>query len=387
MLLSSNQSWSALSHTPSQLENPIELLRKSVFRDSEELRSASTPNIGLTGGLHQDDLKITVEKNKLPGCLWFGVRVDTHRPSAAEKKAITARCLTVKGEWPSKEEKSEAKAMADAQIIEGIKAGRYRHTAVGEVLWRPGEGLMLISGLNDDSVGMISALLKSMGVVGLARVSFGMIAEGVLGPKQLDSLRSNPYVKRNALEGQPVDPCAEWLTKGYSLFDFIGCDFMFWLLMQNEMFRLPDDRMLSHTICNVLDVRCPFDELGSAKFKNKLGNPMALADAKRALLSGKWPTSAGLMLSDGQAAWSLVLSAMDMKISQCQSTDDRFDDVETEAEMRSLQADAAFALQTLVSQLFTLWLSTVRMANDVWPDFVEAAARRLEKGESQCSKQ
>ncbi|MCX5658715.1 MAG: hypothetical protein NTW19_03210 [Planctomycetota bacterium] len=336
-------------------------LAEHSFRESE-IGAPDIVESGWITGEHLLDTQFSYEKNGYGAggtMLLFALRIDTHSVPAELKhayKRMNEQALAAENPsgFASKAQKREAADTAARQVHEDLASGKYRRSKSVAILWDLPNG-MLYCGASGNTVTeeLAANFLKSFNLR-LEALSAGSVAGRMLRDtgkgRDYEDLHPSAFTKPpeggHDEEGESGEepsatsramPVVPWVASSIDLKDFLGNEFLIWLWWVTEtaegLVEAPSATGrgkvdIAIAFDKTLDAECAWGLLGKQSLKAE--GPTRLAEAGRALMNGKWPRKAGLILADstGGRQWEITLQgdrwlvsgAMLPEVPEAQST-------------------------------------------------------------------
>jgi hypothetical protein len=270
-------------------------------------------------GDHVLDRDFALEKNIIGDALRFTLVVTTNTPPADLLKAYVAEELSALAKdnpsgLPSKRQRKEAKEAAQDRLEHEAKDGRYlRRKAIG-VLWDRVSGEVLFGSTSAKVIEVFAEEFEIAFGPGLCAVTAASLAHALAEARgtarNIEDAEPSPFVA-----GKSTSEVA-WMGDSDSK-DFIGNEFLVWLWEHldgsSEEICLDDGSSAAVMIYKTMHLDCPRGQTGSQTVKS--AGPSKMPESYRALLEGKWPRKAGLILARHQQQYELTLVPEIMAVS------------------------------------------------------------------------
>ena len=376
-------------NAPTSPVDVLDSLQQHAFQIAEGITAAEVES-GFTTGEHVLDTDFNYEKNAFDPCVHFALRVDTNRPPADLKKAYrlmhenAARAASDTG-FISKADRREAKELAEQQLQADMNSGRFRKSKAIPVLWDLESKLLYCA---TSAANVVEELVKRM------REAFGVrldpLSAGTRGAEIASALKiasftwdeSRPGAYSPNPKGQKDEgPVLPWLARNVDFKDFLGNEFLFWLMHRDEKdlgaVRTPDafgGTEVHAGPYGQVELACGWDFAGSATLKREDANPARSPECRRALHVGKWPRKMGLMLgaegTTGQVGATLTLQAERLLISAMALPE--IESADTPRETYEQRVDMIRQLDQALDGLYAAFL--VERLSDDWKAKQQALA-------------
>lgn len=370
-------------------------LAEHSFREAE-IGAPDIVESGWTTGEHLLDTQFSYEKNGYGvggTLLLFALRIDTHAVPAELKhayKRINEQALASENPsgFATKEQKREAADTASRQVHEDLAAGKFRRSKSVPVLWDLARGEVFCgSSGNTASEELASLFLKSFNVR-LEAISSGSLAGAMLRAsgkgRDYEDLKPSAFTRApdagaadagdegdDASPRERATPVVPWVAASIDLKDFLGNEFLIWLWWVTECghgqieVASPTGRgksIVAVAIDKTLDTECAWDLLGKQSLKAE--GPTRLAEAGRALATGKWPRKAGLIVAEsGARQWELTLQADRWMVTGASMPE--APEAQSPRELLESRLDAARGLAETLDLMFDAFLK-IRVGSG-WP--------------------
>jgi hypothetical protein len=332
-------------------ETALSVLTEGAFRE-QDIGAPDETESGWTTGEHLYDTQFTYEKNGFGDMLLFALRIDTHKVPSDVKhayKRIQEMALAQQKDNPtgflSKREKREAGELASRQLHEELAAGKFRRSKAIQVLWDLREKSVYFASTAASAAEQLALKFRESFNVDLEAVTSGGLASGLLRDhgqgRDFEDLRPSSFTpppaaataesdEEEEVPARPEDPTVPlipWTAQSLETKDFLGNELLIWLWWWCEkkegLIELPADDgtarkdTIAVAIDKALDMDCAWGVGGRQTLRGD--GPTRLAEAGKALATGKWPRKASLILADtaDSAQWELTLQADRLNVSGC----------------------------------------------------------------------
>ena len=298
-------------------EAHLERLRASMPSQTVAAKDGTKYHWG--AGDHVLDRNFTLAKNIIGDALRFTLVVTTNTPPADLLQAYVAEELSAlakdnRSGLPSKRQQKEAKEAAQDRLEHEAKDGRYlRRKAIG-VLWDRISGEVLFGSTSAKLIEVFAEEFEiafGPALCALTAASLGhALAEARGIARNIEDAEPSPFVA-----GKTAGEVA-WMGDSGSK-DFIGNEFLIWLWEHldggADEIRLDDGSSAAVMIYKTMHLECPRGQTGSQTVKS--AGPSKMPESYRALLEGKWPRKAGLIIARHQQQYELTLVPEIMAVS------------------------------------------------------------------------
>jgi hypothetical protein len=327
---------------PAQVDDAfLDILASHSFKESPAPR-VGTPEVGFCTGVHLLDSQFSYEKNAFGTMAHFSMRVDNHQVPGDVKKAAriqneqAAAAASASG-FASRADKADAKDQANREVTEQLASGKYRKSKVVPVLWDLSAGLIYCAAASDTVVEELAKIMREAFAVKLQPLSAGARAAEIMsdsgsGVKAFDDLRPSAFTPPPAgierEEGEAPDmhniPGIPWAAKARDLRDFLGNEFLMWMLWKSTQGHIETPESFGVGSVNItpwkrLEMDCAWAVTGKTTIRLGTGDegasPLRTPECGRALAAGKWPRKMGMMVSNGENAYELTLQGDQFLIS------------------------------------------------------------------------
>ncbi len=303
---------------------------------------------GFATGVHLLDTQFSYEKNGYGPVAHFALRVDSHQVPGDMKKALrliheqSAVAASAKG-FATRADKADAKDLAAREMEEKLVNGQYRRSKLVPILWDLEKQLMYCAAGSTAVVEELAKKMREAFSVKLQPLSAGAAAAEMMSAsggsvRTFEDLRPSPFTpppagprEEDTGPGQDHNiPGIPWVAKAKDLRDFLGNEFLMWLLWKSQIgaIETPDAYAIGDvnvTPWKSLDLDCAWAITGKTTLRqgggetgDEGGSPLGVPECGKALATGKWPRKLGLMLSNGENGFELTLQGDQMAVSGCQ---------------------------------------------------------------------
>ncbi|MEO1236975.1 MAG: hypothetical protein AAFX76_09330 [Planctomycetota bacterium] len=348
---------------------------------------------GFTTGVHLFDTQFTYEKIGFgqpgSGLALFALRLDTHKVPADVKKAYRvineqAAANASPTGYASNAEKREARETANQQVRDELASGKHRKSKIVPVLWDLANRRLYCGATGTTVIEHLSRLMRQAFAVELDNLSAGVAAGHLL--KQQGRTRdyedlqpsrftdapsgSNDEDEGVTTSGGGGGPVLPWIAKSVDLKDYLGNEFLMWLWWHGEREKesgaiaTAEDGEVFAAIDRSLDMDCAWDLTGKQTLRGD--NPTRLPEAGDALVTGKWPRKAGLLLADAEHQWELTLQGDAFVVGSAKLPETEPGDAATPRELLEQRLAHIVRLADVLDALFAAFLA--RRASGPWPN-------------------
>jgi len=286
---------------------------------SQKVATKDGVSTGWVAGNHILDKEFQLEKNKVLETLGFGLRVDVNRLPGDLLRAYAAQELAAlaKGNpsgHPSKRQRKEAKEAAQDRLEAEAKDGRFLKRKMVPVLWDGLSGEILFGNASTAMIDRFVDLFESTFGKKPVPVTAGSLAFHLAeahglsnGVEDAEPSAFLPGRSPGEVAWMPDDACR----------DFLGNEFLVWLWYQldgsSDEIKLEDGSSVAVMITKSMSLECPRGQTGKQTVQSE--GPARMPEARRALLAGKWPRKAGLIMVHHQQQYEFQLSAETLAVS------------------------------------------------------------------------
>jgi hypothetical protein len=335
--------FNVVGDAPPTVDNTmLATLAEHSFRETE-VGAPSEIEAGFTTGEHLYDTQFSYEKNGYgaAGVLAvFALRVDTNKVPSEVKHAYkrmneSALAQANPSGFATKSQKKEAIETADRQIHEDLASGKYRKSKTVPILWDLTRQEIYVGGANNTVVEQLSRLMREAFNLQLEQLTPGAIAGRYLRStgksRDYEDLRPSPFTKPPDAPAQSEEeeaaghgsvgavPLVPWTQSSTDLKDFLGNEFLLWLWWNidrgESLIDVPNSdggksiSAAAVVLDKTLEMECAWEITGKQSLK--ADKPTRMPEAAEALVTGKWPRKAGMILADtaDNLQWELTLQA------------------------------------------------------------------------------
>jgi len=320
---------SGSSQPPREVDQSLlDALAERVLKPSE-IGEPPALEFGWCGGRHVYDDSFDPAHVAYGSTLLFGLRVDSNKVPSDIRRAYRALAESVyeadsNTGFISRRERQAAREEAEDRCRRELASGRFRRSKMIDVLWDLPRGVVLAPATGDDVVAGLRALFEETFDVTLRPLSAGALAhdEAAATGRGRDVEDARPSIFTPAPPGSrdPADdesveasspdrPNPPWTQASAEPADFLGNEFLLWLIERTERRSAGDAdvRAVDLAIDRALDLECAWDATGRASLH--MSAPARSREAVAALQRGKWPRKAGLLLAVDQTPFEFTLQA------------------------------------------------------------------------------
>ena len=235
----------------------------------------------------------------------------------------------------SKLEKREATEMSNRQMQEDLASGKYRKPKMVPIIWDLQHGDLYFGSTTLGHIEQLHKIMRDSFGVELDQMTAGALARQ-LSPARTDIEDLRPSAFTAPPEG--VDDCREdgvgvqdisipfvpWTAASVDIKDFLGNEFLIWLwwlceahegMVELDVQGQARKDNIGILFDKTLQMDCAWGVGGKQTLKGD--GPTRLAEADKALTTGKWPRKAGLIVADSDSGeqWELTFAADQMVLS------------------------------------------------------------------------
>lgn len=276
--------------------------------------TADGVEVGFTAGEHILDLDFSLEKNIINDALHFAMRVDSNKIPGDLLKAYTALELSSlvaenPSGFPSRQQRLQAKESAQQRCEAEAKSGKFRKMKQFPILWDCRQNLVYFGATNANAIDRFVGLFKEAFGRTLTRITSGSLAHDKASSRGQN--RAVEDLAPSVYTGPSRTITIQWVANQYGSRDFLGNEFLLWLWWildsQSDTIKLGDNSAVTCMIHKTLMLECPDGETGKETISSEA--PATLPEAKRAILAGKLPRKAGLIVVRHDEQYELTLQA------------------------------------------------------------------------------
>lgn len=374
----------------------LSILSEARFRESD-IGAPDEVEAGFTTGVHLFDTQFTFEKNGYgqpgSGMAHFALRLDTHKVPADVKKAyrVINEQAAASGNptgFASKGEKRQARETANEQVREELASGKYRKSKIVPVLWDLANQTLYCGAAGTTVIEHLSRLMRQSFAVELDNLSAGVLAGNLIKAqgrsRDYEDLKPSAFTpppdapgsaSRSSDDaddapafGDGALPALPWIAKSVDLKDYLGNEFLLWLWWHGE--RDKENGAIATeaagevfvALDKALDMDCAWDLTGKQTLRGE--NPTKLPEAGDALLTGKWPRKAGLIVADAEHQWELTLQGDQFVVGSAALPEIESDEAATPRELTERRLGLVTQLAATLDALYTTFLA--RRASGPW---------------------
>ncbi len=373
--------FNAVGDSPSLVDATIlASLAEGAFKE-QEFGAPEELEVGWITGKHLYDTQFEYEKNGFNHLLLFAMRVDTNRVPGDVKQAYRQMqeqlALSGKeGGFLSKTDKKDAHEEADRLLRDELASGKFRRSKAVPILWDLQHQQVYCGALNNTATELICKRFRDCFNINLEPLTSGVIAGNYMRAK--GKTRDYEDIRATGFTGPPTGttidhedasgpqdlaiPYCPWVANAIDLKDFLGNEFLIWLwwiteahegLVNVETPR--GEEQIALVIDKALEMECAWGVTGKQTLRGD--KPSRLPEAGDALLNGKWPRKASMIVADvaGDIQWELSLQSDRMCISGASLPD--YPDAETPRERIEERLLAVKQLSDVFDGLYQRFLS------------------------------
>lgn len=329
---------------PTQVDDAfLGILKDHAFVESPAPRVGVLES-GFITGTHLLDTQFSYEKNGYGPVAHFALRVDSHQVPGDMKKALRmiheqSAVAASAGGFATRADKADAKDLANREMEEKLVSGQYRKSKLVPILWDLEKQLIYCAAGSNAIIEELAKQMREAFGVKLQPLSAGALAAEMMSTtggslRTFEDLRPSPFsappaaaeISDEAQKDGHTIPGIPWVAKAKDLRDFLGNEFLMWLLWKSQEGAI--ETPASHNIGDVnitswksLDLDCAWAVTGKTTLRQDRaegGSPLGIPECAKALATGKWPRKMGMMISNGENAFELTLQGDQMQVSACQ---------------------------------------------------------------------
>lgn len=368
----------ASTAAPSTVDEALlEQLAEHVAR-APEVGVPPEVHAGWCAGRHVLDEGFDWETCGFGSSLLAGIRIDVNRVPAELRRAYVAmaegehvaRSMSAGGGrergFLGRAEKRAARDEADRRCNEELASGRHRRSSMVPLLWDIPRGAVLAPLNGERSRTQARDLFASSLQLGLHSRSAGSLAWDLLSvhgrASELDDLRpasfTPPPAERSGDGERRIGAVPEvpWAAAGTEAKDFVGNEFLLWLWWiaeTQEGLVTTSEGEMALVIERVIDLDCAWGVTGKTSLRGDA--PTLLPEAAKALLHGKWPRRAGILLAGPSGhSWGFTLQADKFAVSGASLPD--VDDARSEREVVEQRVERLLEFDRALLATYDLFL-------------------------------
>ncbi len=392
--LSGRASYSRLrvsGDAPSQVDDALlGILKDHAFVQSPAPRVGVLES-GFTTGVHLLDTQFSYEKNGYGPVAHFALRVDSHQVPGDMKKALrmiheqSAVAASGSG-FASRADKADAKDAAAREMDEKLANGQYRRSKLVPILWDLEKQLIYCAAGSNAVIEELAKKMHEAFSIKLQPLSAGACAAELMSAaggsvRAFEDLRPSPFTPAPA-DGREEDtgpgqdhtiPGVPWVAKAKDLRDFLGNEFLLWLLWKSQEGAIETPEKYAIGTVNItpwksLDLDCAWAITGKTTLRmgsidgDGGGSPMGTPECGKALAIGKWPRKLGMMLANGENGFELTLQGDQMTVSGCRLP--AIDEVDSERELADARIHLIRELDRTLEATYAAFLA--RRVGSAW---------------------
>lgn len=385
---------------PTADEAALSILSEYAFRE-QSIGVPQEIEAGFVTGEHVFDTQFTYAKNGFGPALLFAMRIDTHKVPSDIKQAY--KCMHEQAVastkdnslgFLSKQEKREATELTNRQLQEELAAGKYRKSKMIPILWDLHRRELHCGAVGNAVTEQLHKLMRDSFNVELDQLTSGGIARQILSAKgetrDFEDIRPSAFTAppagaeenhEDAVGVQDISiPLVPWATSSIDMKDFLGNEFLLWLwwILEEHEGSVEIDvegQSRKDSIGILFDKTLNMDCAWGVGGKQTLtgDGPTRLMEAADALVTGKWPRKAGLMVADEDSneQWELTFQADMMILSSIKLPDP--DEAQSPREVIEARILACRRIAEVFTRMYSRFLD-VRISNN-WETRREAISK------------
>lgn len=351
----------------------LEKLRAHKFQESPAPR-IGVNEAGFVTGVHMLDSAFSYEKNSFGNVAHFALRIDSHAVPGDLKKALRvqheqwAAKASATG-FASRADKADAKDAAEKEIGEQLATGKFRKSKMVPVMWDFDKSVIYCGCSSNAAVEELAKIMRDAFGVKVSYLSAGALAaeivsESGVSSSAFDDLRPSaftlpPPVADEDPKSDRSIPGVPWVAKGKDLRDFLGDEFLLWLLFtasEGSVSTNPRHGVgaVKVTPWRSADLECAWGITGKTAIRTD-GSPVSSPAFSKALNKGQWPRKAGMLLANGENGFELSLHGSDMSVSGCALP--AIDEADSERELQQSRIMFILELSKTMDAAFAAFLS------------------------------
>jgi recombination associated protein RdgC len=292
---------------------------------SEAALLAVETQFGWTTGVHLYDTNFDRDTVVVGPCLLLAMRLDTNKVPSEIKRAYRAMAESARAQdsetgFISRREKREVAEEVEERCRQDLSNGTHRRSKLLPVCWDLERGIVYAPAFGEASSSALMDLFNATFDCRLEPLSAGSVALDLLAAKGMmrnyEDLKPSPFTKppAGAVDDEAGDfestPEVPWSSAGPQPSDFLGNEFLIWLWHQcevNEGLIDTEAGRIAIVLDRLLDMDCAWEATGKQSLSAT--GPTRLPEAAAALLHGKWPRKAGMILALGADEYELTFQA------------------------------------------------------------------------------
>ncbi|MFG0249846.1 MAG: hypothetical protein ACF8OB_13240 [Phycisphaeraceae bacterium JB051] len=385
-------------------ETAISILSEFAFKE-QSIGVPQEIEVGFVTGEHVFDTQFTYGKNGFGPALLFALRIDTHKvPSdikQAYKRMHEQAVASTKDDslgFLSKAEKREVNELTNRQLQEELAAGKYRKSKMVPILWDLKRKELFCGAVGNAIVDELHKIMRDSFNIELDQLTSGGIARQILSAKgetrDFEDIRPSAFTAppagatenhEDAGPGQDLSiPLVPWATASIDMKDFLGNEFllwMWWILEEHEgsveidVEGAPRKDSIGILFDRTLNMDCAWEVGGKQTLTGD--GPTRLVEAADALLTGKWPRKAGMIIADEGSSeqWELTFQADMMILSSVKLPDP--DEAQSPRDVIEARILSCRRIAEILTGMYAKFLS-VRMEPTAWATRKEAISKWIQ---------
>ncbi|HMN97399.1 MAG TPA: hypothetical protein PKC43_13185 [Phycisphaerales bacterium] len=329
---------------------------------------------GWCAGRHLLDTSFDWETCGFGSTLLAGVRIDVAKVPPELRRAYVAIAEAERSGGAEvadrrllgRAERKAAREEADRRCAAELAEGRHRRSTMVPLLWDLERSIVLAPIAGERKRGEVRDLFAGSLELGLHGRSAGSLAWDLLSnhglASELDEIRPSSFTpppgQRSADGERLLEPVPEvpWAAASNEAKDFVGNEWLLWMWWIAETQEgLVDTGVgeVALVLERALDLECAWGVSGRTSLRGDA--PTLLPEAARALLHGKWPRRAGLLVAPpGGHAFACSLQADRFAVSG--ATLPEIDDARSEREIVEQRIERTLELDRTLLALFEAFL-------------------------------
>ncbi len=361
--------------------------------------------VGFVTGMHIYDTQFEHAKNCFGPVLLFGLRIDTHKvPSSIKQayKSMHEKAVAGKKDlsigFLSKAEKREVTELTNRQIQEELAAGKHRKSKMVALMWDFNNRVLICGAASNAVSDELHKIMRDSFNVELDQLTSGCMARQypghLAGMRDFEDIRPSAFTDApsaaidtaNLVDGTEI-PIVPWAVKSVDMKDFLGNEFllwMWWVIEEHEAEIEINKSLISRKGCDstlkepidimidrTLNMDCAWEIGGKQTLRGD--GPTRLKEAADALVTGKWPRKAGMIIANQDSEqWELTFQADMMILSGIKHPDP--DEAQSPREVTVHQIAMVQRIISIMHGLYSCFLK-VRMDPEAWPTRREAISK------------
>ncbi len=379
----------------------ISILTEFAFKE-QSIGVPQEIEVGFVTGEHVFDTQFTYAKNGFGPALLFAMRIDTHKVPSDIKQAYKRQHEQAVKDgkedslgFLSKAEKREVTEMTNRQLQEEMAAGKYRKNKMVPILWDLKRKELFCGAVSNNIIDELHKIMRDSFNVDLDQLTSGGIARQILSAKgetrDFEDIRPSAFTAppagatENHDESAPGHdisiPLVPWATSSIDMKDFLGNEFllwMWWILEEHEgtieiqVMGMARKDSIGILFDRTVHMDCAWEIGGKQTLKGD--GPTRLVEAADALVTGKWPRKAGMIVADEGTSeqWELTFQADQMILASVKLPDP--DEAQSPREVIEARILSCRRIAEIFTGMFQTFL-TVRMDPTTWSSRKEAISK------------